>query len=146
VLVGDAGPEAFRRRGHPPPPNVRFAGRVPDPELRGLLEGALAFLCPSRTEGFGLPPLEAMALGTPAIVAPEGALPEVCAEAALYAPADDPAAWAATLRRLADDPGLRDDYGGRGRTRAERYTWRAAALGLLAAIAEAAESRPGSRP
>jgi glycosyltransferase involved in cell wall biosynthesis len=96
------------------------------------------------TEGFGLPPLEAMALGTPAIVAPEGALPEVCAEAALYAPADEPAAWAASLRRLADDPSHRDDYARRGRARAERYTWRAAALALLAAIADA--YRLGSRP
>ena len=105
MLIGDAGADAFRRRGHPPPPNVTFAGRVTDPELRGLLEGALAFLCPSTTEGFGLPPLEAMALGTPAIVAPEGALPEVCADAALYADARDPAPWAARLRRLADDAG-----------------------------------------
>jgi glycosyltransferase involved in cell wall biosynthesis len=87
-----------------------------------------------------------MALGTPAIVAPEGALPEACAEAALYAASDDPTAWAASVRRLADDPALRDDYGRRGRARAERYTWRAAALALLAEIAEAVGSRPGSRP
>jgi glycosyltransferase involved in cell wall biosynthesis len=145
VLIGEADAEAFRRRGHPPPPNACFAGRIPDPELRGLVEGALAFLCPSLTEGFGLPPLEAMALGTPAIVAPEGALPEVCAEAALYAAADAPAAWAASLRRLADDPAHRADYGRRGPARAERYTWRAAALALLAAIAEASPRQPGPR-
>jgi glycosyltransferase involved in cell wall biosynthesis len=145
VLIGDAGPDAFRRRGHPPPRNVTFAGRVTDAELRGLLEPALAFLCPSTTEGFGLPPLEAMALGTPAIVAPEGALPEVCADAALYADARDPAPWAACLRRLADDPGLHDDHSRRGRARAARFTWRGAALALLAAIAEAAPT-PGPRP
>ena len=55
------------------------------PALRGLLESALCYACPSTTEGFGLPPLEAMAVGCPVVVSERGSLPEVCGPAALYA-------------------------------------------------------------
>ncbi len=136
VLIGDATAEDFHRRGHLVPQNVVFAGRIPDGELRGLLEDALCYLCPSTTEGFGLPPLESMILGTPAIVAPEGALPEVCGDAALYADAGDPVAWAARLRDLAQLPALWQSRSRAGRAHAAAFTWRRAALALLAALAE----------
>ena len=138
VLIGSAGPDDFRALGHAIPPNVAFAGRIPDAELRGLLERALCFLCPSTTEGFGLPPLESMALGTPAIVAPEGALPETCGVAALQADARDPAAWTARLRQLADQPALWQARSRLGRSHAADYTWRRAGTALLAALADLA--------
>ncbi len=141
VLIGAAGPDDFRRQGYPPPPNVVFAGRLTDGEFRGLIEDAVAFLCPSTTEGFGLPPLESMALGTPAIAAPEGALPEVCGDAALYADARDPAAWARAICSLADDPEAREARSRIGRAHAAQFTWRKAALALLAVIAESAPTR-----
>ncbi len=68
---------------------VRFTGRVSDPELRALYAGAAAFAFPSRYEGFGLPPLEAMSFGTPVVVARAASLPEVVGDAALmFEPGD----------------------------------------------------------
>ena len=68
---------------------VAFTGRVDDTELRALYAGASAFVFPSRYEGFGLPPLEAMALGAPVVCANAASLPEVVGEAALLFPAGD---------------------------------------------------------
>lgn len=134
VLIGGEGRAAFERRGLRVPPNVVFAGRVPDGELRALLENALCYLCPSLTEGFGLPPLESMLLGTPAIVSPEGALPEICGGAAIYAATHEPAAWAIRVRRLADDPAMWRARSAVARARAEGFTWRRAAEELLEVI------------
>lgn len=113
------------------PPNVRLLGRVSDEALFGLMRDATAFACPSRTEGFGLPPAEAMALGLPVVAAPCGALPEVCCDAALYADPDNPAAWAKAMAALADNADLRADLGERGRRRTETMTWERAANRLL---------------
>ena len=137
VLVGSAEAADFVAEGFTPPDNVIFAGRVSDAEMRALLEGAVCLAFPSTTEGFGLPPLEAMALGTPAVVAPCGALPEVCADAAIYAPADDPAAWEAELLGLLEDPRRRRRMGQVGRRHASTYTWERAAWELLGVIDEA---------
>ena len=134
VLVGGDDRAAFERAGHRVPDNVRFAGRVSDGELRALMEGALCLVFPSTTEGFGLPPLEAMMVGCPAIVAPCGALPEMCGAAARYAAADSTAEWVAAIRALADDPEGRARSIAIGREHAAQYTWRASALSLIAAI------------
>ena len=85
VLFGGEGRGAFEARGSAVPDNVVFAGRVSDGELRALYAHALCVAFPSTTEGFGLPPLEAMLVGCPAVVAPCGALPEVCGSAAVQA-------------------------------------------------------------
>lgn len=114
-----------------PPPNVRLLGRISDGALFGLMRAAAAFACPSRTEGFGLPPAEAMALGLPVVAAPCGALPEVCGDAALYADPDDPAAWVQALTSVASGPDLRRDMVAKGRRRAASMTWDAAAARLL---------------
>jgi len=140
VLVGADGREVFAAAGAPAPPGVVFAGRVSDPELRALYENAACLAFPSTTEGFGLPPLEAMSLGSPALVAPCGALPEVCGEAALYAPPDDPGAWAATIRRLTDDADLRRRLKMAGLARAALYRWEDSARRLLEIIEAVAGS------
>lgn len=101
VLFGGASKKEFELAGIFVPNNVVFAGFVTQAELRSLLSNAKAMVFPSLTEGFGLPPLEAMILGTPAICAPCGALPEVCGNAAAYADPDDPEAWETELLRLA---------------------------------------------
>lgn len=130
VLFGGDGKEQFRAAGHDVPANVHFAGRVTDGALRALMESALCLAFPSTTEGFGLPPLEAMLLGCPAILAPCGALPEVCDDAAVYATADDPAAWAEAISAFRDAPVLRAEMAEKGRNRAALFTWRSAALAL----------------
>ncbi len=130
VLVGGTKAEDFSARGMPIPENVRFAGRVSDEAMRGLMENALCLAFPSTTEGFGLPPLEAMTLGCPAIVAPCGALPETCGLAALYVEPDDTAAWVAAIRDLAGSTAKRNAQIARGIEHAASFTWRRAALKL----------------
>jgi glycosyltransferase involved in cell wall biosynthesis len=79
-----------------------------------------------------------MTLDCPAIVAPLGALPEVCGEAALYAGADDPDAWVAAIRRLADDPDLSRRMRLAGQLQAGRYRWADSARRLLDIIQDVA--------
>jgi len=130
VLFGASGRTDFEAQGLHVPANAVFAGRVSDAELRALMEHALCLAFPSTTEGFGLPPLEAMLLGCPAIVAPCGALPEVCGDAVLYAAADDPLEWVTAIAALADDVAQRANWSQRGRERAALFTWRSAAIAL----------------
>ena len=117
-------------------PNVRFLGRISDAELKGLLENASAFACPSLTEGFGLMPLEAMALGCPAVIAPCGALPEVCGDAALIADPHSPGDWAAQLAKLRSDEEAAADYSARGKDRARLFSWDHSARALLDVLTE----------
>jgi glycosyltransferase involved in cell wall biosynthesis len=137
VLVGSAGREAFAKIGLLPPENTVFAGKVSDGELRALYENAVCIAFPSTTEGFGLPPLEAMFVGCPAVVAPCGALPEVCGDAALYVAPDDGEGWAKAIADLATDNVLRDGLAGAGRNRAAQFTWDVSARRLLEVISEA---------
>jgi glycosyltransferase involved in cell wall biosynthesis len=134
VLFGGANQAAFENLGHAVPPNVQFAGRVTDPELVGLMMHAGALACPSLTEGFGLPPLEAMALGCPVVAAPYGALPEVCGKAALYADPFDPDAWSQQIRTLLDVETVRLSLISEGRRQAGNFTWKQAAQNLFEAV------------
>lgn len=133
VLFGAATKTDFERLGYVVPANVNFLGRIDDSELFGLLKSAVALAFPSLTEGFGLPPLEAMALGCPAIVAPCGALPEVCGKAAIWADANDPDQWFKAIERLLEEP----DYAARvvadGLVQASQFTWMNSAMQLLEA-------------
>ena len=134
VLIGGATGEDFTAAGAPPPPNAVFAGKVSDSELRGLLEAAGCLAFPSTTEGFGLPPLEAMQLGCPVVVAPEGALPEVCADAAVYADAHDPDAWAEAIATITGDRALRRKMIDAGHRQASGFSWDLASRQLLDTI------------
>ena len=135
VLIGSANAADFRVMGTPPSPNVIFAGRVSDAELRGLYEQALCLAFPSTTEGFGLPPMEAMLVGCPAIVAPCGALPEICGDAAIYADAGSPSEWVDAIINIANDPALRAKRADIGIRRARLFTWRKAAERLCDILA-----------
>jgi glycosyltransferase involved in cell wall biosynthesis len=136
VLVGAALRAQFEALGHSVPQNVVFAGQVGDGELRALLESALCVGCPSTTEGFGLPPLEGMVLGCPAIMAPCGALPEVGGEGAIFAAPDDPEQWVAAIRKLVDEQNYWNHYSRAGRDRARHFTWKRAGEQLLDVIKE----------
>jgi len=86
---------------------------------------------PSRSEGFGLPPLEAMSCGCPVIASDRGAIPEVCGDAAIYVDPDSSDAIADAMRRLLVDAPLRERLRGSGARRALEFTWHGAARVLL---------------
>jgi glycosyltransferase involved in cell wall biosynthesis len=114
---------------------VRFTGHLPEAELRQYYVHADALVLPSWYEGFGLPPLEAMACGVPVAVSRRASLPEVCGEAAVYFDhPEDPADIAAGIGRLLGDEALRRELVARGRERAREFTWDRAAEGTLEVI------------
>ncbi len=106
---------------------IIHTGYLPDDALPSLLSGAHGLLYPSLYEGFGLPALEAMACGTPAVTTRLTSLPEVCGEDALYVDPADPQDLADALVRLAGDPDLRADLGRRGLARSRQFNWDKAA-------------------
>jgi glycosyltransferase involved in cell wall biosynthesis len=134
VLMGSTTAAEFAGHGLTVPTGTLFVGKVSDGQMRALMEDALCFAMPSLTEGFGLPPLEAMMLGCPALLAPCGALPEVCGDAALYADPHDPDAWAHGISRLRNEPNLRACLIEAGRVQSERFTWEAAGRSLIETI------------
>lgn len=111
---------------------IMFTGFVPDEELPYIYDGANLFAYLSFFEGFGLPPLEAMACGIPVITSNTTSLPEVVADAGIMVPPDDAVAVAAAITRLLDDPEYAALLGRRGRERAELFSWEAAARETLA--------------
>jgi glycosyltransferase involved in cell wall biosynthesis len=120
--------------GVAPQPNVLLAGPLSDSEVRALIESAACLALPSSTEGFGLPALEAMTLGCPAVLAPVGALPEVAGTAASYAPLDDLDAWVSAMAELVEDDCGRSGRQQQSRAHASAYTWDRAAAQLLDAL------------
>jgi len=109
---------------------VRFVEWVADDEKRTIYAAAAAFAFPSRYEGFGLPPLEAMAAGTPVLCADASSLPEVVGNAALLLDPDDVEGWAGALVHISHDADLRADLSVRGRAQAAHFTWDGAVAGL----------------
>jgi glycosyltransferase involved in cell wall biosynthesis len=134
AVAGAADPAVFRAGGGPAADAGRILGRVTDAELRALYENALCLIFPSRYEGFGLPPLEAMTCGCPLVAAHAGAVPEVCGEAALWFDPLRPETLAKALERLLDEEGLAAGMRDAGLKRAALYTWEIAALALLSLI------------
>lgn len=102
---------------------VRRIGRVEESDLPALYAGATVFAFPSWYEGFGLPPLEAMASGTPVVAAAVASLPEVIGDAGLLVAPGDSAGIAAALRALLERPALHARLQAEGRTRAAHFTW-----------------------
>ncbi|MEM9699374.1 MAG: glycosyltransferase family 1 protein [Pseudomonadota bacterium] len=131
VLFGGVNTVALRAAGFEVRENVICAGRVSDSALAALYTAALAVCVPSKAEGFGLPALEAMALGTPLIISPCGALPEVAGKAALIAQPDDPSAWCSAINMLANDTRLHARLVAAGRAQAECFTWQKAGAAVL---------------
>jgi glycosyltransferase involved in cell wall biosynthesis len=102
---------------------VRFLGFVPDETLAVLYRLADVFVFPSLYEGFGLPPLEAMASGTPVVTSNVSSLPEVTGDAALLVDPYDVGAIAEGMRRVLTDSRLRSELRARGLRRAREYSW-----------------------
>jgi glycosyltransferase involved in cell wall biosynthesis len=103
--------------------HVRFLGFVPDDTLAALYRMAAVFVFPSLYEGFGLPPLEAMAAGAPVVTSNVSSLPEVVGDAALLIDPLDPHAIAAAIVRVLTDTSLRADLIRRGYERVKAFSW-----------------------
>jgi len=111
--------------------HVRFPGYVGDDDLVELYRHATAFVFPSQFEGFGLPPLEAMACGTPVVASTGGAIPEIVGDAALLVQPRDAQQLADAIGRVLTEEGLRAKLRRRGLERVRGYSWRRAAQQIL---------------
>jgi len=141
IWVGGPGPipddssEALKteaaRRG------FRAVGHIPGREIPRALEAADLYVTCSRTEGFGIPLVEAQAAGRPIVASDLPVHREVAGDAALYFPEGDAAALAELLARLLADPAGRRELGQRGRARAHLFSWHNAATQTLQAYREA---------
>jgi glycosyltransferase involved in cell wall biosynthesis len=136
VLAGPDGPDSGAVRAAiadlplPVARRVCLAGPVPGPVRRSLLEGAAVLAYPSRYEGFGFPPLEAMVAGVPVLASRAAAVVEVAGPAAELADPDDADDWAAGLQRLVVDADRRAQLIEAGKRHASTFSWQATAAGL----------------
>jgi glycosyltransferase involved in cell wall biosynthesis len=110
-----------------PEPGLELAGEVTDEQLSALYSGAVAFLYPSLYEGFGLPVLEAMQCGAPAIASRDPAIAEVAGGAAVLLDPRDGAAWVEALRAAATQPERLAGLRAQSLARAAEFSWGRAA-------------------
>jgi glycosyltransferase involved in cell wall biosynthesis len=116
------------------PRTVRFLGRPDDDTLAALYAGAEALVFPSLYEGFGIPPLEAMACGCPVVASRAGPMPEVCGNAAEYVEPTDVESIAAGIERVVNDAQLRDAMRSRGLSRVGEFSYGRAAREVLGVL------------
>jgi glycosyltransferase involved in cell wall biosynthesis len=131
VVAGGVATRVFDGANLALPQPAKYLGRVSDGALRALYENAICLVFPSRYEGFGIPPVEAMGCGCPVVAATAGAIMELCGEAALYGDPDDPRQFSSAVARVIDEPGLADGMRERGRMRVKPLTWDNGAAALL---------------
>jgi glycosyltransferase involved in cell wall biosynthesis len=108
-------------------PNVHHAGFVGDDELAALYENAMCLVFPSKTEGFGIPPLEAMAKGCPVVSSNAASLLEVGGDAVVYVGPDDGVRWKDAIIGLSKNENLRATLAAKGRQRAALFSWKRSA-------------------
>ncbi len=126
--------------------DIRTLGFVPDAHLPVWYRAASVFVYPSLFEGFGLPPLEAMACGCPVLASALGAVGEVCGDAAVPADPEDVDDLTRQLKNLAQDAALRERLRAAGLIRARQFDWRHTAAAMLEIYARAAGQRTGPAP
>jgi glycosyltransferase involved in cell wall biosynthesis len=146
VLIGGDGGAGPQIRSAKLDAHVTVTGSLNDGDLRALVSGARVFVVPSLVEGFGLPALEAMALGTPLVISDTEALREVAGDAALRFDAADPAQLADVIIRALEDEALGRELAARGRVRAARFRWSRAAAQTLAVYDLVLNARPAPGP
>ena len=117
---------------------VRFLGGIPNDELVYLYNAATAFVFPSFYEGFGLPPLEAMACGTPVITSNVSSLPEVVGDAAMLITPEDVDALTVAMARVLSDEKIQREMRDKGLKRAQAFSWERAASETLAVYRQVA--------
>jgi len=111
--------------------DVRFLGYLPDEDMASFYAGAQVFLFPSLYEGFGIPPIEAMACGTPVIASDSQCMPETLGDAAMLVPAHSPELFAAAITRVLSDENLRRSMGAHSIRHAQQFQWQDSAKRLL---------------
>jgi len=116
---------------------IRFLGHAPAADLPNLYAGAAAFIFPSLSEGFGLPPLEAMASGVPVLASDRAALREVVGDAGLAFDPEQPQDTALKIAAILEDSAARADFSRRGENRARSFTWAACAQATVEAYRQA---------
>lgn len=126
-------------RGYGDVPWLHVIGEVPEEDKAGLYRAATVFVFPSRSEGFGLDPLEAMACGVPVVASDATSVPEVLGQAAVFAGPDDVEAWQTSVADVLSDPNRAASLRDAGIARAREFTWELAAEGTMAVYAKAAE-------
>jgi glycosyltransferase involved in cell wall biosynthesis len=117
---------------------VRFVGSPVDADKPAIYRAAAAFIFPSRYEGFGLPPLESLACGTPVVGSDTSSIPEIVGDAGVLLPPDDAQGMAEALIRLATDDAFRAELSRRALAQAARFSWERTAQETLAAYREVA--------
>ncbi|PAD29767.1 hypothetical protein CHH60_19535 [Paenibacillus sp. 7523-1] len=123
VIVGSKNSKVFSNHQVSDSDGVNWVGYVSDEELKALYERAAGFIFPSLYEGFGLPPLEAMALGCPVIVSSRGSIPEVCGDAGLYFDPLHPQEAASRLVEITSDPELGRQLSTKGKEHSAFFSW-----------------------
>ncbi len=131
VIAGGTYSKVFNKETAWNSRNVIELGYISDEELKSLYTNATAFIFPSLYEGFGLPPIEAMACGCPVICSNRASLPEVCGDAAIYFDPTDVGDLKNILQEVLEDDNIRQEMRIRGGKRSELYTWKNAAEQLL---------------
>lgn len=122
---------------------VIFLGGIDQQDLLWLYNACMLYANPSLYEGFGLPVLEALACGAPALVSDVSSLPEIAGEAALRLPPRDVAAWADAFAQVWHDPDIRHTLAERGPTQAAHFSWQRAAQETLAIYRRVGRQRGG---
>jgi glycosyltransferase involved in cell wall biosynthesis len=150
VLIGDeiSKYSALRRAVHQHQLHkyVRFLGYMPEETLAVMYRLAAVFVFPSLYEGFGLPPLEAMASGTPVVTSNVSSLPEVAGDAAVLVDPYDPEAIADGIYRVLTDEGLRHDLRQKGLNRARQFSWEDSARRVRAIYQQAGGAPAAAGP
>ncbi len=143
VIAGGLGwkyePILERIRKSPRAKSIRCLGYASDAQLPALYAGASAFLLTSYYEGFGFPPVEAMACGTPVVSSTGGSLAEVLGDAAVLLDSYAAEDWAEQIRRVLTDSHFREDLIDRGRNKAATYTWAKTASETMAVYRQVAQ-------
>ena len=131
-MTGEGPVELVRRLPQHVQRRVHLTGHLPSSKMQEVMRSASVLAYPSRFEGFGLPPLEAMHFGVPVVAADTRVAHEVYDDAALYAPPDDPEKWAGVLERALGDTALLQKLKRAGLLRSGRYSWERCAQQCIA--------------
>lgn len=140
VVVGQAGLSFSRHSLSEVPSRTTLLGRVSDADLVALYNAAIAFIYPSLYEGFGLPPLEAMACGCPVVCSDNTSLPEAVGDAALLVDPFDTQSIADGLAQIIGDSMMRESLRDKGWKRASLFHWDKTTAGIAAVLGRAAEA------